>query len=89
MSHQAEERLGDTQQGPDQTQHNTLWRIVHNEHTPLVTTFDTSKVDYAQQLKPGKHGKTTKAVDVSVSVLSQSLLHHSLKANLSKCDLYS
>jgi len=68
LSAQAEERIGDPLQGPEQTQQDTLWQIVHNDHTPQATTFDTTKVDFTQQLKVGKHGKTTKSTDISVSL---------------------
>ncbi|KAF6028266.1 DNAH1 [Bugula neritina] len=65
LSAQAEERIGDPLQGPEQTQQDTLWQIVHNDHTPQATTFDTTKVDFTQQLKVDKHGKTTKSTDIS------------------------
>ena len=68
MSTQAEEKLGDTLQGPQQMQQDTLWQIMKSEHTPQSTSFNTDAVDLSQQLKVGKHGKTTKAVDASVSV---------------------
>lgn len=67
LSAQAEERLGDPLVGPEQTQQHTLNQIVKNDHMPQSTSFDTSQVDYSTQLKGGKHGKTTKAVDISVS----------------------
>lgn len=73
LSTQAEERLGDPLVGPNQTQQHTLNRIIKNEHTPQSTTFDSSKVDFSLQLKSGQHGKTTKAVDISVSQLSISV----------------
>ena len=66
LSSQAEERLGDPLQGPEQTQQDTLWQIVKNDHTPQSTTFDTSKVDFTKNLHGVKHGKTTKATEVSV-----------------------
>lgn len=66
LSAQAEEKLGDPLQGPEETQQDTLWQIVKNDHTPQSTTFDTSKVDFTKHLKGGKHGKTTKATDISV-----------------------
>lgn len=71
LSYQARERLGDPLQGPSQTQQDTVWQIVNNEHTPQSTTFDVSKSDISQQLTAGKHGKTTKLVDISVSAKSR------------------
>lgn len=72
LSLQAEDRLGDPLQGPEQTQQDTLWQIVKDDHTPQSTTFNSDTVNFNEQIQVGKHGKTTKAVDISVSSISVS-----------------